>query len=110
MLANLVRMRVPEGAHATANGSVRKSPWYHNGKNCKTNVTILKSDLTLPKHNANFVDGFLCLDDIDYTLMELGWGFCLLGFFAGKFPVKEAVQKFAARWTRPSRPSYHPNG
>lgn len=77
---------LPKGAHATASGSVRKSPWYHNDRYCKTIVTILKSDLTLPKHNANIVEGFLCLDDTDYTPVELGWGFCLLGFFCRKIP------------------------
>lgn len=64
----------------------------HNDENFKSNVTILKSNLILPKPNTNLIDGFLCLEDTDYTPVELWWGFCILGFFARKFPGK--------RWCR----------
>lgn len=46
----------------------------------------------------------------DYTPVELGWGYCLLGFFAFKFPGRNEVLKLTKRWTRATRIPYHPNG
>lgn len=93
-----------------SNNSMRLSPWLLNFGNFLKPTTILKKDLILPKPSINIVDGYLWLDEEDYTPIEIGWGFPLLGFFAGRFPGKEAVQKMISRWTRKCRVSYHPNG
>lgn len=39
------------------------------------------------------LDSYLWLDENDYTPVELGKGYCLLGFFAGRFSGKDAVLK-----------------
>lgn len=70
-----------DSVNPAADSTSHKSPWFHNDGNFKSNVIILKSDLILPKPNTNFIDGFLCLNDTDYIPVELGCGFCLLGFF-----------------------------
>lgn len=64
----------------------RKSPWLQNKGNFNDKFFIDDSDLILLKHNINLVNDCLCFDESDYTPLERGWGYCLLGFFAGKFP------------------------
>lgn len=100
--------RLPDGEMNFTEG--RKSPWLHNNGNFNSDVAILKSDLILPKPIVKVVDNFLWLELDDYTPVELGWGYCLLGFFAGKFPGRNEVLKLTKRWTRATRISYHPNG
>lgn len=78
----------------------RKSPWLHNNGNFNSDVAILKSDLILPKPLVKVVDNYLWLELDDYTPVELGWGYCLLGFFVGKFPGRNEVLKLTKRWTR----------
>lgn len=86
------------------------SLWCQNNGNFRSNLTILKSDLILPKPMVKVVDNYLWLDEDDFTPIELGWEYCLFGFFASRFPNKDAVQKLRSRWTRKCRISYHPNG
>lgn len=71
---------------------------------------ILNPDRTLPKPKLHIEDDFLCLDEFDYTPIEIGWGYCLLGFFTGRFPGKFEVEQLTLRWSRPSKISHHPNG
>lgn len=70
-----------------------RSPWIQNNDNFKGPFIVSNSDLILPKSQASLKDGILYLDESDYTPIEIGWGFCLLGFFAGKSPGRDAIDK-----------------
>lgn len=65
---------------------MRLSPWLLNICNFLKPTTILKNDLIFFKLSIIIVDGYLWLDEDDYTPVEIGLGFPLLGFFAGHFP------------------------
>lgn len=99
-------------ADALKSKTAHHSPWLQNNGNFDDdNVTILRADRILPKPAVvNVVDDFLCLDETDYTPIEIGWGFCLLGFFAGRFPSKEDVRTMAMRWPHKAKISHHRNG
>lgn len=61
------------------------SPWIHDIGNFRSNLTILKIDLILPKPFVEIVDIYLWLDVDDYTPVEVGgdivcWVFLLVGF------------------------------
>lgn len=43
----------------------------------------------------------LCLELNDFIHMEVGWGYCLAEFVAGKFSSIKTVERLAASW-RPS--------
>lgn len=45
-----------------------------------------------------------------FVPIERTWGFCLLGFYGGGLPGKEATLRAAARWSRCCKVSFHPNG
>lgn len=106
------REELPGDTLHEAGTSKRISPWCHNNGNFRSNLTILKTDLIFPKPSERFkiLDSYTWLDEDDYTLVKLGWGYWLLGFFAGRFPSKDAVLKLTSIWMRRSRISYHSNG
>lgn len=66
----------------------------HNNGNFDDNITILNADHLLPKPVE---DDVFCLDETEYTLVEIGWRYCLLGFFAGRFPRKDEFRKFTLK-------------
>lgn len=86
-----------------------QSPWLHNNDNFDENVTILNADRLLPKPVLHIEDDVLCLDGTDYTAVEIGWGYCLLGFFAGRFPNKDEIKKAVLKWPHTPKISYHRN-
>lgn len=53
---------------------------------------------------------FLVLDSEDILPITRGWGICLLGRFAGRFPGKEAIQGLMKRWPCKSRVTIHRRG
>lgn len=55
-------------------------------------------------------DDTLCLEQDDYVPITKGWGLCLLGFMAGKFPGRDAVEKLMKSWPWPTRIAFHPDG
>lgn len=70
----------------------RRNPWLHDG-NLKTKPTILKADLALPNVQGKVEGDLLCLEATDYVPITESWGFCLLGFMAGKFPGRDAIER-----------------
>lgn len=38
------------------------------------------------------------------------WGYCAMGYFSGRFPGKEAVQKITQTWKVPSQFHFHASG
>lgn len=50
------------------------------------------------------------MDEHDYIPIPKGWGFSLLGFFAGRFLGKEVVLNLTKRWKTLCRVSFHPKG
>lgn len=89
---------------------VHHSPWLQNNGNFGKDVVILNADRVLPKLPINVVNDVLCLDETDYTPVEIGWGFCLLGFFAGRHPPKGDINKLAKSWPHVPKVSHHRNG
>lgn len=86
------------------------SAWtLHDGK-FRSDFHPLKCDLLLPRIEVSLNDNTLVLDEHDYVPIPKGWGFSLLGFFAGRFPGKEAVNNLTLRWKKECRISFHPKG
>lgn len=88
--------------------TVECNPWSR-----KVNVvpTIVQEDLLLPSVDTVLDDnGCLVMTEDDFIPLEESWGFCLLGFYGGRFPGKEATRQYVAKW--PSKPSisFHSNG
>lgn len=52
----------------------------------------------------------LHLEQKDYTPMEVGWGYCLAGFVAGKFPCIKTVERLTASWRPSPAVSFQSNG
>lgn len=87
----------------------RRNPWRHDG-NLKTKPPILKADLVLPNVQGTVEGDILCLEPSDYVPIVEGWGYCLLGFMAGKFPGRDAIERLILSWAWPARVAFHPNG
>lgn len=97
-------------AEAIKSKPAHHSPWLQNNGNFGKDVVILNADRVLPKLPIHVVNDVLCLEETDYTPVEIGWGFCLLGFFAGRHPPKGDINKLAASWPRKPKVSHHRNG
>lgn len=100
-----------DAMHATGSAEVIKgNPWLMNSTSFHTTPLIHKSDLMLQAVTAKFEDGCLIMPPEAHVLVEMTWGYCLLGFYGGRFPGKDATQKVVSRWSRRCKVSYHPNG
>lgn len=78
----------------------KRNPWLHDG-NLKIKPTILKADLVLPNVQGTVDGDTLCLEPEDYVPITAGWGHCLLGFMAGKFPGQDALDRLIRTWPWP---------
>lgn len=87
----------------------KRNPWLHDG-NLKIKPIILKSDLVLPNVQVNVDGDVLCLAPEDYVPITASWGYCLLGFMAGKFPGRDAIERLTLTWPWPARVAFHPIG
>lgn len=103
-----------DAEHSSVQGSYTgqpsNSPWIANDGNFSELKRPLKVDLLLPKTQISLDNNVLCLEKSDYIPVSIGWGFSLLGFFAGRFPGKEAIYNLTKRWKVQSRVSFHPKG
>lgn len=102
-------MEEREEARPNLDTGQRRNPWLHDG-NLKVKPQILKSDLLLPNVQGHVEGDTLCLDPTDYVPISESWGFCLLGFMAGKFPGRDAIERMIKSWSWPARVAFHPNG
>lgn len=87
-----------------------KNPWLKNAGNFINPPAPTKEDLALNRYEVNLVNETLVFDEDDITPLHTGWGYSLLGFFAGKFPGKYATQNLVNGWIRTPRISYHQKG
>lgn len=91
-------------------GQPPHSPWLTNNGNFLEPNKPLKVDLLLPQVQISLENNILCLEKSDYIPVSIGWGFSLLGLFAGRFPGKDAINNLTKIWKAPARVSYHPKG
>lgn len=83
-------------AQQPTNATCAMSPWLRNVGSFNIKPAPTKADLLLPKPNVQLVDNVLQLDENDYVPVSVGWGYSLLGCFAGKFPGRDAVHKLTS--------------
>lgn len=86
------------------------NPWLNDATSFHEKVIINKSDLLLPSVVPKYEDGCLIMPAEACMPIEKTWGFCLLGFYGGRFPGKEATQRAVSRWSRRCKLSFHPSG
>lgn len=67
-------------------------------------------DYTLSRTPFHLDETGLTLQRSDYLPIIKGWGFCLLGFFAGRFMGKKAVHDLTQQWPETPRVSFHNKG
>lgn len=72
MQSETEREELPGDTSHEAGTSKRISPWCHNNGNFRSNLTILNTDLILPKPLERFIilDSYTWLDEDDYTLIK----------------------------------------
>ncbi|XP_042041383.1 uncharacterized protein LOC121786832 [Salvia splendens] len=83
--------------------------WFKRADQFDVDPRFQKEDLSLIKFDMLNSDLFI-LDEPDVTPVRRGWGSCLIGRFAGRFPGKEAIFNLMKRWKCISRVTFHRKG
>lgn len=87
------------------------SAWLKRADQFQLDPIFQKEDISLVHFNS--VDpkaSFVKLKETDITPVDRGWGKCLLGRFAGRFPGREVVYGLMKRWPCKARVTFHCRG
>ena len=87
------------------------STWLKRADQFQLDPIYRKEDLSLVHFNK--VDpkaSYITLKETDITPVARGWGKCLLGRFAGRFPGREVIYGLMKRWPCKARVTFHRHG
>lgn len=90
--------------------SSHSNPWVFNPSNFLSPPKFRKEDTVLKRVNVTDGDNKIVFKESDLCEVEHSWGFCLLGFYGGQFPGKEATENAVAKWPRQAKVAFHPKG
>lgn len=103
-------MANPIGTDKENGSETFSDPWMVNAQNFRNTPKFRKEDVMLKCVEVTGNDNKIVFKESDICDVKEMWGFCLLGFFGGRFPGKEATGKAIAKWPRFAQVAFHPKG